>query len=67
MEEAAKRGYYMIAGGLALYKGDLKKVVKYFGKYSKLTGQKLKILEIPERALKKAREYYAKCLKEETK
>ena len=49
---------YRIAGGLAIYEGDVEKVKKYFSKYSELTGKKLKILEIPERAVKKAREYY---------
>ena len=49
---------YRIAGGLAIYEGDVEKVKKYFSKYSELTGRKLKILEIPERAVKKAREYY---------
>ena len=49
---------YRITGGLAIYEGDINKVKKYFSKYSELTGKKLKILEIPERAVKKAREYY---------
>lgn len=59
MEEAAEKGSYMTAGGLALYKGDVEKVKEYF----RLTGRKLKILEIPERAVEKAQEYYAKCPK----
>jgi len=33
-------------------------VKRYFGKYAELTGRKVKILEIPERAVEKAREYY---------
>ena len=56
--------WYRIAGGLALYEGDVRKVKEFFGKYSKLTGKDLKILEIPEKAVKKAREYYEKYLKE---
>ena len=59
MEEAAEKGSYMTAGGLALHKGDVEKVKEYF----RLTGRKLKILEIPERAVEKAQEYYAKCPK----
>lgn len=60
MEEAAERGDYVIAGALALWKGDLQKVKEYFGKKAEQSGKKLKILEIPERAIKKAQEYCAK-------
>ena len=49
---------YRIAGGLAIYEGDIEKVKEYFGKYAELTGRSMKILEIPERAVEKAREYY---------
>ena len=59
MEEAAEKGSYKIAGGLALYKGDVEKVREYF----RLTGRELKILDIPERDVEKAQEYYAKCPK----
>ena len=65
MEEAVKKGDFRTAGGLAIYTEDIEKVKEYFGKYAELTGRKLKILEIPERAVKKAQEYYTKCLKEE--
>lgn len=58
MEEAAQRGDYMTAGGLAIYEGDVEKVKQYFGKYAEIKGRKLKILQIPERAVKKAQEYY---------
>jgi len=54
--------WYRIAGGLAIYKGDAFKAKEFFGKYAKLTGKSLKILEIPEKAVKKAQEYYRKCL-----
>jgi len=57
--------WYKIAGGLAIYEGDVSKVQEYFGKYAKLTGQQLKILEIPEKAVEKAQEYYKKYLKVE--
>ena len=56
--------WYKIAGGLAIYKGDVNKVREYFGKYAKLTGKKLKILEAAEEAVKKAQEYYQRYLKE---
>ena len=49
---------YRIAGGLAIYEGDIEKVKRYFSKYAELTGRSMKILEIPERAVEKAREYY---------
>jgi len=58
MKEAAKKGGFFTAGQLALYAGDVKKVKEYFGKYAKLSGRKLKILEIPERAVKLAQQYY---------
>jgi len=56
--------WYRIAGGLAIHEGDVSKVKEYFGKYAKLTGKKLKILEITEEAVKKAQEYYRKYLEE---
>jgi len=56
--------WYKIAGGLAIYSGDVSKVKEYFGKYAKLTGKKPKILEVTEEAVKKAQEYYQKYLKE---
>jgi len=54
--------WYRIAGGLAIYEGNVPKVKEYLGKYSKLTGKSLKILEIPEKAVKAAQEYYSKYL-----
>jgi len=56
--------WYRIAGGLAIYEGDSSKVLEYFGKYAKLTGRQLKILQIADEAVKKAQEYYKKYLKE---
>lgn len=82
MEEAAKeakdfeksgnvlraRVSYHIAGGLAIYKGDVEKVKEYFGKCQELFPEgNYKILEIPEKAVAKAQEYYQKRLKEEEK
>jgi len=57
--------WYKIAGGLAIYKGDVDKVKEYFGKYAKITGKRIKILDNPEKAVKKAQEYYGKYLKKE--
>ena len=34
------------------------KVKELFGKYAELTGKNLKMLEIPDKAVKKAKEYY---------
>ena len=59
--------WYRIAGGLAIYEGDVSKVKDYFSKYAKLTGKKLKILEVTEEAVKKAQEYYQRYLKEKEK
>jgi len=56
--------WYKIAGGLAIYEEDTSKVKEYFGRYAKLTGRKLKILEIVEEAVKKAQEFYQKYLEE---
>ena len=49
---------YRIAGGLAIYEGDIEKVKEYFGKYAEISDRNMKILEIPKRAVEKAREYY---------
>jgi hypothetical protein len=55
--------WYQIAGGLAIYEGDVEKVVEYFGKCEKLSGENYLILKNPEKAVAKAREYYEKFLK----
>jgi hypothetical protein len=56
--------WYKIAGGLAIYEGNVKKVVEYFSEYEKLVpGKKCLLLEDPEKAVAKAREYYEKYLK----
>jgi len=56
--------WYKIAGGLAIYAGDVAKVKRYFGKCAKLRPESsLKILKIPDRAVKKAQEYYSKYLR----
>ena len=59
------RTSYETAGGLAIYKGDVEKVKKYFGKCAELSPDSdYPILKIPERAVSKAQEYYQKHLKE---
>ncbi|MEM0357463.1 MAG: hypothetical protein QXL77_03710 [Candidatus Bathyarchaeia archaeon] len=55
--------WYQIAGGLALYEGNVEKVVEYFSKCEKLSGVSYPILKNPEKAVAKAREYYEKFLK----
>jgi hypothetical protein len=57
--------WYEIAGRLAIYEGNVKKVKKYFGKCAELSPDRdYTILKIPEKAVKKAQEYYQKYLKE---
>ena len=62
------RTQYEIAGGLAIYEGNVKKVVKFFSKIEKISpNTKYPILKNPEKAVAKAKEYYQKHLKEEEK
>lgn len=59
--------WYEIAGGLAIYKGDVKQVKKYFGKCEKISPKtKYPILQRPKEAVAKAKEYYQKHLQDET-
>ena len=61
------RIWYEVAGGLAIYEGNVEKVKKYFSKCKELSpNSTYPILEIPEKAVSKAQEYYRKYLKEET-
>ena len=79
MEEAVKRAkelekqkdilkarvWYEVAGGLAIYAGDVKKVKEYFSKCAKLAPNiEYPILKNTERAVQKAQEYYKKYLME---
>ncbi|MEM3641364.1 MAG: hypothetical protein QXH37_05545 [Candidatus Bathyarchaeia archaeon] len=57
------RVWYQIAGGLAIYEGAVEKVVEYFSKCEKLSGESYPILKNPEKAVAKAQEYYEKFLK----
>jgi len=55
--------WYEVAGGLAIYKGNVKKVTEYFKKCKKLSPEtKYPILKSPEKAVVKAQEYYKKYL-----
>jgi E3 ubiquitin-protein ligase DOA10 len=57
--------WYHVAGGLALWKGDVKKVKKYFEKCAELVPNRdYSILENTERAVEKAQEYYKKYSQE---
>ena len=58
------RMWYEIAGRLAIYEGDVKKVTEYFGKCEKTSPDiKYPILKNPKKAVAKAQEYYKKYLK----
>lgn len=58
------RMWYEIAGGLAIYEGDAKKVIEYFSKSEKISPEtKYPILKNPKKAVAKAQEYYKKYLK----
>jgi hypothetical protein len=59
------RAWYEIAGGLAIYKGDVKKVAEFFGACEKILPDKTyAILKDPEKAVAKAQEYYKQYLKD---
>ena len=58
------RTWYEIAGGLAIYEGNVKKVVEFFRETEKISpDMKYPILKNPEKAIEKAQEYYKKHLK----
>jgi hypothetical protein len=78
MEEAAKKAKdfeksgdlirarmnYHTAGGLAIYEGNVKKVVEYFSQCQKISPNiSYPILKNPEKAVAKAQEFYKKYLK----
>jgi hypothetical protein len=59
------RIYYDIAGGLAIYEGNAAKVKQFFSKSAKLNPDyPYPIINIPEKAIAKAKEFYEKHLKE---
>lgn len=58
------RTWFEIAGGLAIYEGNVKKVAEFFRECEKLQPEtKYPILKNPEKAVAKAQEYYKKYLK----
>ena len=60
------RVLYDIAGGLAIYEGNVANVKQFFGKSVKLNPDyPYPILRIPERAVAKAKKFYEKYLTEE--
>jgi hypothetical protein len=60
------RVFYDMAGGLAIYEGNVAKVKLFFGKSAKLNPDyPYPILNVTERAVAKAKEFYEKHLKEE--
>jgi len=62
------RFWYETAGGLAIYQGDVKKVIQFFSQCQKLSpNMTYEILKNPEKTVQKAKEYYQKHLKEEEK
>jgi hypothetical protein len=56
--------WYRVAGGLAIYEGNVKKVAEYFSESQRLSDTNYSILKDPEKAVAKAQEYYKKHLKE---
>jgi hypothetical protein len=61
--DRAKAGmWYHVAGGLAIYEGNVKKVIEYYGVAEKLNGRHYAILKNPEKAVAIAQEYYKKFL-----
>jgi hypothetical protein len=60
------RVFYDIAGGLAIYEGNVAKVKLFFAKSAKLNPDyPYPILNVTERAVARAKEFYEKHLKEE--
>jgi len=59
---ASARMWYQVAGGLALYQGDTKKVAQFYGEAQRVTGQKYTILNDPDKAVAKAQQYYKQYL-----
>jgi len=56
------RMWYEVAGGLAIYEGNVKKVIEHYGEAQRVTGEKYLILNNAEKAVAKAQEYYKKQL-----
>jgi hypothetical protein len=54
--------WYEVAGGLAIYEGNVKKVVEHYTDAARVTGRQYVILKNPEKAVAVAQEYYKKIL-----
>lgn len=54
--------WYEVAGGLAIYEGDVKKVIEHYTDAARVTGREYVILKNPEKAVAVAQEYYKKVL-----
>jgi len=55
------RTWYEIAGGLAIYEGNVKKVIEFFSECERISpNTKYPILKNPEKVVAKAQEYYKK-------
>jgi hypothetical protein len=54
--------WYEVAGGLAIYEGNVKKVVEHYTDAARVTGRQYLILKNPEKAVAVAQEYYKKVL-----
>jgi len=61
---ARARIWYDIAGGLAIYQGNAKKVTEYFAESQRISKMQYPILKNTEKAVTKAQEYYKKYLKD---
>lgn len=56
------RMWYEVAGGLAIYEGDVKKVIEYFEAAKRISGEDYPILKNAEKAVTKAQDYYKRYL-----
>ena len=54
--------WYEVAGGLAIYEGNVKKVVEHYTDAARVTGRQYLILKNPEKAVAVAQEYYKNVL-----
>jgi hypothetical protein len=54
--------WYEVAGGLAIYEGNVEKVIEHYTDAARVTGRQYIILKNPEKAVAVAQEYYKKAL-----
>lgn len=59
---ASARMWYQVAGSVAIYEGDVEKVMEYYNDAERVSGQKYLILKNPDKAVAKAQEYYKQYL-----